>query len=80
MDATGYHALYKIYRKCAKTDTRLILCQIQKQPLKVLRNYGFIEIIGRNNFALNIDNAFKKAQSHLKDLEEYDKTFHLNGR
>ncbi|MDR1941625.1 MAG: STAS domain-containing protein [Endomicrobium sp.] len=77
MDATGYHALYKIYRKCAKTDTRLILCQIQKQPLKVLKNYGFIEIIGRNNFALNIDNAFKKAESHLKALEEYNETFHL---
>lgn len=69
MDATGYHALYKIYKKCIATDTRLILCQIQKQPLKVLRNYGFIEILGKENFALNIDNAFKKAEKYLEELK-----------
>ena len=40
MDATGYYALYKIYKRCVETDARLILCQIQKQPLKVLRNYN----------------------------------------
>jgi SulP family sulfate permease len=77
MDETGYHALYKIYRRCATSDTRLILCQIQKQPLKVIKNYGFVEILGRSNFALNIDNAFKKAEKHLAALEEYKNTFHL---
>ncbi len=77
MDATGYHALYKIYRTCAKSDTRLILCQIQKQPLKVLKNYGFVETLGRENFALNIDNAFKKAEKHLEAVKEYNEIFHL---
>lgn len=69
MDASGYHALYKIYKRCVQTDTRLIICQIQKQPLKVLKNYGFIEIIGKENFALNIDNALIKAEKHIQDLE-----------
>lgn len=70
MDATGYYALYKIYKRCVETDTRLILCQIQKQPLKVLRNYEFIDIIGKENFALNIDNAMKKSEAYIKELEE----------
>ncbi|MDR2192623.1 MAG: STAS domain-containing protein [Endomicrobium sp.] len=78
MDATGYHALYKIYKKCAATNTNLIICQVQKQPLKVLKNYGFVEILGRENFALNIDTAFKKASRRIKVLEEYNETFHLN--
>jgi SulP family sulfate permease len=80
MDATGYHSLYKIYKKCAATNTNLIICQIQKQPLRVLKNYGFVDILGRENFALNIDTAFKKAQESVKALEEYEETFHLSGR
>ncbi|MDR2399072.1 MAG: STAS domain-containing protein [Endomicrobium sp.] len=80
MDATGYHALYKIYRKCAATNSCLILCQIQKQPLKVLKNYGFINILGRSNFAMNLDTAFRKAQEYITDLEEYNKTFNIKKR
>jgi SulP family sulfate permease len=77
MDETGYHALYKIYKKCVFSNTSLILCQIQKQPLKVLKNYGFIEILGRANFALNIDTAFRKAEEYISYLEEYNNTFHI---
>jgi SulP family sulfate permease len=77
MDATGYHALYKIYKKCAAINTCLILCQIQKQPLKVLKNYGFIDILGRSNFAMNIDTAFRKASEYITYLEEYNKTFNI---
>jgi SulP family sulfate permease len=77
MDATGYHALYKIYKKCAAINTCLILCQIQKQPLKVLKNYGFIDILGRSNFAMNIDTAFRKASEYIIYLEEYNKTFNI---
>ena len=77
MDATGYHALYKIYRKCVSSNTSLILCQIQKQPVKVLKNYGFIDILGRANIALNINTAFRKAEDYITYLEEYNNTFHI---
>jgi SulP family sulfate permease len=77
MDATGYHALYKIYKKCTATNTCLILCQIQKQPLKVLKDYDFIHILGRSNFAMNIDTAFRKACEYITYLEEYNKTFNI---
>ncbi|MDR3330901.1 MAG: STAS domain-containing protein [Endomicrobium sp.] len=77
MDATGYHTLYKIYKKCASSNTSLILCQIQRQPLKVLKKYGFIDILSRANFALNIDTAFRKAEEYIRYLEEYNKTFNI---
>lgn len=69
MDATGYYALYKIYKRCLETDTRLILCQVQRQPLKVLRNFEFIPVIGEHNFTLNIDNALNKAEKYIQELE-----------
>ncbi|MDR3111561.1 MAG: STAS domain-containing protein [Elusimicrobiota bacterium] len=80
MDETGYHALYKIYKKCLASGTRLILCQIQRQPLKVLRNYGFISILGRSNFALNVDSALKKAEEYVKELNLYNETFHIDDK
>ncbi|MDD5020897.1 MAG: SulP family inorganic anion transporter [Endomicrobiaceae bacterium] len=68
MDATGYNALYKIYKRCKKTNTRLILCHIQKQPLKLLTKYNFINDIGRENISLNLNSALKQADKYIKSL------------
>lgn len=65
MDATGYHALYKVYRRCAASGTALLLSHVQRQPLSVLHGHGFIELLGREHFCLNIDTAIKKAEQLL---------------
>ncbi|GHT70751.1 hypothetical protein AGMMS49950_06250 [Endomicrobiia bacterium] len=77
IDTTGYHTLYKIYKKCVSSNISFILCQVQKQPLKVLKNYGFIDILGRANIALNIDTAFRKAEEYITYLKEYNKMFNI---
>jgi hypothetical protein len=56
------------------------LCQIQRQPLEVLKNYGFISILGRANFALNVDSAFRKAEDYAKELKAYNETFHIENK
>lgn len=70
MDATAYRALLRMYKKSASEGIRLILCQVQRQPLKVMKNYGFIDIIGRENFALNIDTALRKAEKFTSAVQE----------
>lgn len=62
MDATGYHALYKIYRRCSRAGTALLLTHVQRQPLSVLQCHGFIDLLGRDHFCLSIDTALKKAE------------------
>lgn len=62
MDATGYHALYKIYRRCSRAGTALLLTHVQRQPLSVLQGHGFIDLLGRDHFCLSIDTALKKAE------------------
>ncbi|MDR1417929.1 MAG: STAS domain-containing protein [Endomicrobium sp.] len=67
IDSSGYYALLKIHRKCIDTNTKLFLCQIQRQPLKMLKKYGFIEILGRKNFAITLHSAIIKAQKYTQE-------------
>jgi SulP family sulfate permease len=62
MDASGYHALYKVYRRCARAGTALLLSHVQRQPHSVMNSHGFTDLLGRDHFCLNIDTALKKAE------------------
>jgi hypothetical protein len=44
----------------------------------VLKNYGFIDALGRSNFAMSIKTAFKKAGEYITYLEEYNKLFGIS--
>lgn len=43
MDATGLHALRDFQARCRRLKTSLLLCGIQKQPLRVLRSTGALD-------------------------------------
>ena len=62
LDATGLHALYKVYRRCEKSGTVLLLSHVQRQPLSVMNRHGFVKLLGRDRFCVNIDSALKKAE------------------
>ena len=61
MDATGYHAFYKVYKKAKKNKTKILLSSVQEQPMKMLEKYGFVELIGRDSLCINIEEAIAKA-------------------
>lgn len=66
MDATGYHALKMLYDICKKHHTQLIMLNLQEQPINTLEKYGFVEILGRENFCSNVEEAIERANSLLK--------------
>ena len=68
MDATAYHALYRIYKRCAANNIQIILSHPQHQPLKVLENYGFLDIIGRQNICKTIDDALIRAEEIVNQV------------
>jgi len=43
MDATGLHALRDFQARCRRLKTSLLLCGLQKQPLRVLRSTGALD-------------------------------------
>ncbi|MDR1124314.1 MAG: STAS domain-containing protein [Elusimicrobiota bacterium] len=69
MDATGYHALYKIYKLCVAHDTQMILSHVQPQPVKLLNKFGFTDMLGREHFCKNIDASLKKAKEIVGKLK-----------
>jgi SulP family sulfate permease len=62
MDATGYHALYKIYKRCSAAGTALLLSDVQRQPHSVMNDQGFTGLLGREHFCRHMDAALKKAE------------------
>lgn len=57
MDATALNALERVYERCEKHSIKLYLTNIQEQPKKVLRNMGFIELIGEESVHSNVNDA-----------------------
>lgn len=70
MDATGYHALNKIYKRCVKNDITLLLESVQKQPMKVMEKYGFVETVGKQHFFSSTKAALKYAAKIAEKKEQ----------
>jgi SulP family sulfate permease len=69
MDATAYHSFEMLYDICEKHNTRLIILEIQEQPMNVLKKYGYTDIIGEENFCSSINEAIEKANDLCKSNE-----------
>ena len=69
IDATGYHALYKIYKRCHASGVKVILSHLQRQPHKMLNKYGFLDIIGKANICKNIDESLMRAEKIISDAD-----------
>ncbi|HBR02583.1 MAG TPA: sodium-independent anion transporter [Ruminiclostridium sp.] len=66
MDATGYHALFKTYSYCRKHRILLLFTQVQPQPLELMERYGFIELISKDNFCDDIEQALVRANAYVE--------------
>lgn len=67
MDATAYHGLEMLYSMCKKHKTKLIFIGLQKQPYGMLKKYGFIDIIGKENFCKTIEEGIFRANMLLNN-------------
>jgi sulfate permease, SulP family len=61
MDATGLKALEETFAKFHRIGTVLLLSGVQPQPMKVIREAGFIERIGADNVLDNFRAALARA-------------------
>lgn len=71
IDATGFHALERIYDHCQKEGVQLILSHTQKNVLKTLEKYGFIQKIGHDHLCKNIDMSLMRAESIINGRQHY---------
>lgn len=66
LDATAVHKLEQFVKKCEKKNVRVIFSHVNEQPMKTMQKSGLYDEIGKENFALNIDEALKKAEEIVR--------------
>ncbi len=71
IDATGFHALERIYDRCQKDGVQLVLSHVQKHVLKTLDKYGFIQKLGEDHICKNIDASLMRAESIVSGRQHF---------
>ncbi|QAA31574.1 SulP family inorganic anion transporter [Clostridium manihotivorum] len=57
MDSTAYNSFEMLNEMCVNNNTRLMILDAQEQPMKMLKKYGFVDMIGEENFCSTLDEA-----------------------
>jgi SulP family sulfate permease len=61
-DTTGLDALEALHSSLARRGGKLILADLNEQPLSLISRSGFIDVLGRENIAKDLDEALEKLQ------------------
>lgn len=63
IDGTGLRALNLTLEKFTHRGTRLILSGLRPQPMKVLYESGFVDLLGLENICANVDESLQRART-----------------
>jgi SulP family sulfate permease len=64
MDSTAYHSFEMLLDICNKQNTKLILLNVQPQPLNTLKKYGFVDKIGNKNVCVSLNDVINQSNYH----------------
>ncbi len=67
MDTSGAKCIDTLFEACRQKGVCLILSHVNSQPLKVLTKYGLYEKMGKEHFAVNIDEALAFAEDFCRE-------------
>ena len=71
LDASGLHALEDFLAYCQRRDVTLLLCGVQKQPMKVIRRDSpFMSELHAENICENIDTALERISQLEQEKEQ----------
>ncbi len=62
LDVTALHSLESLYEKCTECGVQMVFSHVNEQPMRTMEKAGFVEKVGRENFAPHIDAALKRAE------------------
>jgi SulP family sulfate permease len=65
IDSSSINVLKRIAERCNQNKIRLLFSNINEQPKRVMINTGFLDLVGKNNFFVDIEDALKYASSVL---------------
>jgi SulP family sulfate permease len=69
LDATGLFALEEVARTLKKSGRALILCGAREQPLQLIKQTEFEELVGPENICDNVQDALQRAEEAFERLQ-----------
>ena len=66
IDSTAMNALFNLTKVCENKGITLVFSHVNKQPLKVMKKSGFVDLVGGENFCPNISAALKHAEELIQ--------------
>jgi SulP family sulfate permease len=57
MDATAFNALKRINKRCKEKHILLLYAELKDQPMKLIRNTGFLDSVGEDHFFESAEHA-----------------------
>lgn len=65
-DSTAMNSMTALYERCKKNGVTLILSHVNEQPMRAMEKAGFVDLMGRENFCRNIEEALDHADKVLE--------------
>ena len=62
VDTDALRALEELVKKCNKKGIQVVFSHVNSQPMKAMKKSGLYNIVGRDNFCLNIDSALRRGE------------------
>jgi SulP family sulfate permease len=73
LDATGLFALEEVARTLKASGRQLILCGAREQPLQLIQQTEFEELVGPENICDNVQEALRRAEEVFEKLQPMGK-------
>ncbi len=73
LDATGLFALEEVARTLKKSGRELILCGAREQPLRLIQQTEFEDLVGPENICDNVQDALGRAEEAFERLQPVGK-------
>lgn len=61
LDISAMRELEALVKKCGREGVAVVFSHVQPQPMRVMEKGGLVNIVGKDNFCKNIDEALEKA-------------------
>jgi SulP family sulfate permease len=69
LDATGLFAIEEVAKELQSSKRTLILCGAREQPVQLIQQAEFAEVIGKENICDNVQHALLRAEEVFEGLE-----------
>jgi len=69
LDATGLFALQEVAKKLKQSKRALILCGAREQPLHLIQESEFADMVGKENICENVQDALDRAEEAFERLQ-----------